>query len=405
MENSSPQTPSDTDRMTVVLKPNSHKRLLAGHPWIYSNEVAMEPAVKALAPGSLVRIVSHERRPLGVAMFNPQPLISARLLSRDANAAIDRRFLAARLARALALRDRLFDAPFYRLVHAEADGLPGAILDRFGAVVVAQINTAGMEQLLPELLAALDEVLAPETVLLRNDSAARTLEGIEPYTRLAKGALEGPIELIENGMRFLADPREGQKTGWFFDQRANRAFVARLAKDARVLDVYSYTGGFALQAAGGGAAEVLAIDRSQGALDLAARAAEMNGVAGRCRFRRGDAFEELHRLAAAGERFDIVSADPPAFVKSRKDLNQGARAYRKLARLAGGLVRPGGFLFIASCSHNMEPALFAEQVRRGLVDAGRGGRILLSAGADADHPVHPSLPESAYLKAQLLQVD
>ncbi|WP_119461284.1 class I SAM-dependent rRNA methyltransferase [Rhodospirillaceae bacterium SYSU D60014] len=405
MQSSLPQLSPQTDRPTVVLKPNGHKRVLAGHPWIYSNEVAMEPAVKALAPGSLVRIVSHERRPLGTAIFNPQPLISARMLSRDANAVIDRRFFAARLNQALALRERLFDAPFYRLVHAEADGLPGTILDRFGAVIVMQVNTAGMERLLPELLAALDEVLAPEVVLLRNDSAARTLEGIDSYCRLAKGTLEGPIELIENGVRFLADPREGQKTGWFFDQRANRAFVARLAKDVRVLDVYSYTGGFALQAASAGATEVLAIDRSQGALDLAAQAAALNSVAERCRFRRGDAFEELQRLAAAGERFDIVVADPPAFVKSRKDLNQGARAYRKLARLAAGLVRRGGFLFIASCSHNMEPALFAEQARRGLVDAGRGGRILFSTGADADHPVHPALPESAYLKAQLLQVD
>ena len=397
--------PTPGDRPVVALRPGAHRRVLGGHPWVYSNEVRMDRAAKALEPGGLVRLESHDGRALGTAMFNPKPLISARLLSRDPEAVIDRGFLAERLARALALREHLFGAPFYRLVHAEADGLPGTIIDRFGPAVVAQINTAGMERLLPDLLAALDEVLNPEVVLLRNEGAARTLEGLDSYTRYAKGGLDGPVELTENGVRFLADLRDGQKTGWFFDQRANRAFVARLAEGARVLDVYSYTGGFAVQAAVAGAAEVTAVDRSQAALDLAARSAALNGVAERCRFRRAEAFDELQRLGEAGSRFDVVIADPPAFVKSRKDLNQGARAYRKLARLTAGLVRPGGFLFLASCSHNMEPGLFAEQVRRGLHDAGREGRILLASGAAADHPVHPALPESAYLKAQLLQID
>jgi 23S rRNA (cytosine1962-C5)-methyltransferase len=223
--------------------------------------------------------------------------------------------------------------------------------------------------------------------------------------KLAKGSLDGPVELKENGLRFLADPREGQKTGWFYDQRDNRAAVARLAAGARLLDVYSYAGGFALAGAAAGAREVVAVDRSQAALDLAQGAAGLNGLAERCRFRRAEAFEELERLAEAGERFDIVVADPPAFVKSKKELNQGARGYRKLARLSAALVAPEGFLFIASCSHNMPVDEFERQVARGLGDAGREGRILRAAGAAADHPLHPALPESAYLKSLLLQLD
>jgi 23S rRNA (cytosine1962-C5)-methyltransferase len=394
-----------TTRPAVTLKRGEQKRVLGGHPWIYSNEVVMDAAAKALAPGSLVRLVGHDGRAIGTAMFNPRPLIAARLLSRDADAAIDRSFLAARLEQALALRARLFDAPFYRLVHAEADALPGTIIDRFGDALVLQVNTAGMEQLLPELLAALEAVLRPSTILLRNDGAMRALEGLDAYVRFAKGGVDGPLELVENGVRFLADLGEGQKTGWFFDQRDNRAAVARLARDARLLDVYCYTGGFAVQAAAAGATEVLAIDRSDAALALAARSAALNGIAERCRFERGDAFQTLEALGGSGEHFDIVVADPPAFVKSKKDLNQAARGYRKLARLAAALVRAKGFLFIASCSYHMAPDHFAQEVARGLVDAGREGRILRSSGAGADHPVHPALPETVYLKGLLLQVD
>lgn len=393
------------ERPTITLKPGAQRRVLSGHPWVYSNEIAMTPAAKALTPGTVVRLRCDDGRPLGAAMFNPHPLISARLLARDPDAAVDAAFLRERVAHALALRDKVVGTPFCRLAHAEADGLPGAVIDRFGDTVVVQTNTAGMERLLPALVEALDSLIRPASILLRNDSPARELEGLPAEVRWARGERNGPVEVNENGVRFLADLGGGQKTGWFYDQRSNRAMVARLADGARVLDVYSYSGGFALQAASAGAAEVTGIDRSAAALALAERAAALNGVESRCRFRRGEAFQELSRLDEAGERFDIVIADPPAFVKSKRELNQGARAYRKLARLAAALVRPGGFLFLASCSYHVEPALFAEQVRRGLHDAERPGRILASTGAAPDHPVHPALPETAYLKAQLLQVD
>ena len=390
---------------SITLRPEAHRRLLFGHPWIYSNEIVMDAGTKALPPGSVVRLLRANGDAVALAFFNPHTLIACRVLTRRLDAVIDARFLADRLLRATTLRDRLYDRPFYRLAHAEADGLPGTVVDRFGGLLVAQINCAGMELLLPELLEAFDRVLAPEVVLLRSDSPARMAEGLPSYVKFAKGSLDGPIELEENGLRFLADPQSGQKTGWFFDQRDNRAAVARLAAGLSVLDVYSYAGGFALAAAKAGAREVTAIDRSEAALALAEKSAAANGLAARCRFRRVEAFEELERLGATGTRFGMVVADPPAFVKSKKDLKQGARAYRKLARLAASLVEPEGFLFIASCSHNMPVEEFERQVARGLVDASREGRILRAAGAAADHPVHPALPESAYLKSLLLQLD
>jgi 23S rRNA (cytosine1962-C5)-methyltransferase len=392
-------------RPTITLQAGRHKRAAAGHPWVFSNEVVMDGAAKALAPGTLVTLRQAGGEPLGVATFNPHTLVAARILDRDPKRRIDRDFFALRLEQALALRRRLYAEPHYRLVHAEADGLPGLAADRFGDVLVAQLNTAGMARLETEFLAAADQVLAPRAVVLRNDSPARALEGLEPETRVAKGEMAGPVELVENGTRFLADVVEGQKTGWFFDQRENRRLVATLSPGARVLDLYCFTGGFALEAARAGADRVLALDRSEPALALAAASAELNGVGERCRFQRAEAFGELARLVDAAERFDVVIADPPAFVKSKKDLGPGLRGYRKLARLAASLVAPGGILFIASCSHNVEPPDFAEAVRRGLEDAGRGGRILASAGAAPDHPVHPWLPESAYLKAQVLALD
>jgi 23S rRNA (cytosine1962-C5)-methyltransferase len=365
----------------------------------------MDAAAKALPSGSLVTLRTDNGRTLGVATFNPHTLVAARLLDRDAGRRIDRDFLARRLKRALAIRERLYDAPFYRLVHAEADGIPGAIVDRFGDVVVAQLNTAGMTRLEPELVAALETVLAPKAIVLRNDSPARALEGLAEEVRVAAGALEGALEVRENGARFEVDLMGGQKTGWFYDQRDNRAFMATLAKGARVLDLYCFVGGFAIEAAVAGAKEVTGIDRSEPALALAGRSAALNDAAERCTFRRGEVFAELQSLASTGERFDVVISDPPAFVKSKKDLGPGLRGYRKLARLAAGAVAPQGYLFLASCSHNVTPEDFWEAARRGLEDAGRSARLLRSAGAAPDHPVHPHLPESAYLKALVLALD
>ncbi len=392
----------------VRLKAGAQKRLVRGYPWVYSNEIEMDAAAREMPPGELVRLVDSHGEALGAALFNRRPLIAARLLSWRSDVTIDRDFLAARLARALQIRERLFDRPFYRLCHAEADGLPGTVIDRFGPTLVLQVNTAGMARLLPDLLAALDRLVEPETVVLRNDSPARELEGLALEVEVAKGRLEGPSELVENGARYLADLREGQKTGWFYDQRDNRALAARLAaslRGGRVLDAYSYTGGFAIQAALTGADEVIAVDRSQAALDLAAEAAALNGVAGRCRFVRAEVFADLAQRAREGERFDLVIVDPPAFVKTKRELPQGLKGYRKLLRLAAMVLNPGAILVAASCSHHVDTQAFAEQLRRGLHDAGREGRILYQRRASPDHPVHPFLPETAYLKFQVVAVD
>ncbi|HMA15043.1 MAG: class I SAM-dependent rRNA methyltransferase [Bacteroidota bacterium] len=393
------------DLPSITLKPHGQKRLERGHPWVYSNEVEMDAEAKAVPPGGIVRLCDLHGRYRATAFFNRHPLIAARVLSRDESVAIDAAFLAGRLRRALAIRERLVGVPYYRLVHAEADGLPGVIIDRFGDALTLQVNTAGMELLTPQLIEALNAVVAPKTIVLRNDSAVRKLEQLPEGVAVAQGRLDGPIMLEENGARFFADLEGGQKTGWFYDQRDNRAWAARLARDERVLDCYAFAGGFTVQAALAGATEVVSVDRSEGALDLAARAAEANGVAGRCRFLRAEVFQELQRQAEAGERYGLVIVDPPAFVKSKKDLAQGLKGYRKMVRLAAPLVAEGGYLLAASCSHHADLDSFAEQVRRGLMDAGREGRVLRTSGAAPDHPVHPALPESAYLKAQILALD
>lgn len=395
---------SNRHRPVIRLKARTHKRFAQGHPWIYANEVQMDNSAKALPAGCVVRLESADGQLLGCGFFNPRPLISARLLSRDPEAAIDRDFFAAVLRRALALREALFDQPYYRLVHAEADGLPGCIIDRYGDVLALQINTAGMARHCEALVEALNAVITPSGITLRSEGQAAALEGLEERFE-TRGRLEYPLELIENGARYLADPAEGQKTGWFFDQRENRAWIARLAAGRRVLDGYCYSGGFSILAALAGAESLLGLDRSEAALALARRAAVLNGVEPRCSFQRGEVFTTLADLADRGETFGLVILDPPAFVKSRKELKQGLRGYRKLARLGAALVAPGGFLFMASCSHHADLPLFAEQLRLGLRDAGRSGRVLRSSGAGPDHPVHPWLPESAYLKAQALAID
>jgi len=387
------------------MRPGTDKRVAGGHPWAYSNEIEMNEAAKALPAGELVTLLRGDGRTLGAAMFNPHSLIAARVLSRDPTAEINQRFFEKRLQRALKLRERLVGVPYYRLIHAEADGLPGVVVDRFGDTVVVEVNSAGMDRLSEALAAAVDAVLKPATILIRGEGNARTMEGLSPMSRFAKGALEGPIELQENGVKFLADPAGGQKTGWFYDQRENRALTSRFANGATFLDCYSYTGGFGIQAAAAGATQVLAVDRSEPALDLLKRAAALNGLDAKVTAQRGEAFEILEQLIADKKRFGVVSADPPAFVKSRKDLNVGSKAYRKLARLACQTVEPGGILFIASCSHNMPAADFATQVSRGIHEGGRSAKQLYATGAAPDHPVHPFLPESAYLKALILQVE
>ena len=388
----------------VKLLPGRHKRLKSGYPWIFSNEVTKDDG-DPIAPGSAVTIVGDNGEIYGTALFNTHSLVIGRMIGRSAGVIPDIDFFSGRFARALALRDRLFTKPFYRLVHAEADGLPGLIVDRYGDAVVVQCNIVGMDMRLEAILDALDRTISPQTVILRNDSRGRVQEGLPLDVTTLRGESRAPVFLQENGANFAVNFTQGQKTGWFYDQRRNRAFVASLSSGGRLIDFYCYGGGFAVQALKAGAAEAVMVDRSAMALEMAAASAARNSVAERCQFVKRDSFTEMERLSAAGERFDVVVADPPAFVKSKKDFSRGSRAYRKMTRLAASLVAPEGILFVASCSHNVAPHVFTDLVKQGVADVGRSGRILRSAGAGPDHPVHHALPETAYLKSLTLQLD
>jgi 23S rRNA (cytosine1962-C5)-methyltransferase len=387
-------------RKTIILPKG--RRARGGSPWIFSNEIRMDAAAKGLAPGAIVNVRGEDGRGFGTGYFNPKSLIAVRLLAEECDAVIGQAFFAERLARALKLRDSLYAKPFYRLVHAEGDHLPGLVIDRFGDTLTVQIGTAGMEKQRGAILAALDQLLSPATVILRGDAPSRTLEGLDSYVETVKGKGHR-IAVEENGARYIADLTEGQKTGWYYDQRDNRAFIAQFAKGKSVLDAYSYTGGFGILAAAAGARETVCLDSSAPALALAEESARTNNV--RIKAVKADVFEELERLIAAGEKFDIVLADPPPFVKSKRDLEPGAKAYRKLARLAAQVTAPDGILMLASCSHNIPPDRFAAESAQGLLRAGRSARLIRQAGAGPDHPVHPLLPESAYLKALVYALD
>ncbi|MDO9499906.1 class I SAM-dependent rRNA methyltransferase [Falsiroseomonas sp.] len=391
-----------TEHPLIRLAPGGDRRVKAGHPWAFSNEIAMTPALRAIPPGTPVRLEGDDGVKHGVWHFNPHSLIAARRLDADPAAAIDAAWYQQRLAACLALRDRLFDAPFYRLVHAEADGLPGLVIDRYGDAVAIQANTAGMDAATPHILAALNALFAPRLVVARNDSAVRKLEGLAESVTALQG--EGTATVEESGLSFPVDLLGGQKTGWFFDQRANRAMVARLCQGRTMLDAFCHTGGFGLAAAAAGAAEVTLLDRSEHALDHAMQAARLAGFADRVTPLKAEALEHLEKMAASGRRFDVVVADPPAFAKTRKDQPAALRGYGKLARLAAGLVAKEGILFIASCSHHVSPGDFTDAVGWGVHKAKREARLLATVGAGPDHPVHPGLPESAYLKGLLLHL-
>ena len=398
-----PHEPGAAPHPLLRLNKGQERRLKSGHPWAFSNEIAMKPEYRAMPPGAPVRLESDDGWRLGTFMFNPHSLIAARLLDRDPQAAIDADFVRGRIVAAMALREKLGLGRFHRLVHAEADRLPGLIVDRYDDVLVVQANTAGMDRLMPEIVAALTGLLPVRAIVARNDSPSRAHEGLPERVEMLFGT-DATAMVEEGGVRFPIDPLSGQKTGWFFDQRPHRERVASLAAGGGVLDVFCHTGAFGLGCAAAGAAHVTLVDASGPGLDKAQAAAALNGLAGRVASRRGDAFDVMTGLGQAGETFDIVVCDPPAFAKSKKDQAAGLRAYGRMARLAAPLVAPGGFLFVASCSHHAPADLFAGVIAEGVQRARREARVVYAGGAGPDHPVHPLLPESAYLKAQLLHL-
>ena len=385
---------------TLRLKKNADRRLKAGHLWLYSNEIDIQATpLKEIAPGAQVVVEAANGKGMGVAYVNPHSLICARMVSRDPQQGLDRSLLVHRLNQALALRQRLFDKPFYRLVHGEGDLLPGLIIDRFGDVVVVQLNTAGMQAVAEELLDALEKVLSPAAVVFRNDTSGRRQEGLEASVEVVKGELPDQVLLEENGVRFVAPVLDGQKTGWFYDHRGNRAWLNGLVAGKRVLDLFSYVGGWGVQAAASGASEVLCVDASGAALERVAENATLNGLHEQVAVGEGDAFEVLAALKAEGEEFDVVILDPPAFIRKRKDIPNGERAYGKLNREAMRLLGRDGLLLSASCSMHLAPERLVDVVRGAVRHQDRQGQILFQGHQGPDHPVHPAIPETAYLKA------
>jgi 23S rRNA (cytosine1962-C5)-methyltransferase len=384
------------------LKRNEDRRLHAGHLWIFSNEIdTQQTPLAKFEAGDLVRVLAHNDRALGLAYVNPRSLIAARLLSTWTMP--DAAWLKNRIKKALALRERLYQKPYYRLVYGESDGLPGLVVDRYGGACVVQIGTAGMERLKLPIQEALRQVLKCESLLFKNDGSARELEGLPSYVEAALGAFDGPGRVLEDDLEFEAPLLEGQKTGWFFDQAHNRRALSKyVRKGARVLDVFSYVGAWGVRAARHGAKEVMMVDSSAAALELAEANAARNGVA--VLTRKGDAFQVLEDLMAQGTRFDVVIIDPPAFAKRKKDQPKALAAYKRLNQLAISLLVDDGILVSCSCSFHVS----AEDLQDAIAKAARGAdrqlQILEAGGQAPDHPVHPAIPETRYLKAYFCRV-
>ncbi|UWR71015.1 RSP_2647 family RNA methyltransferase [Phaeobacter inhibens] len=401
-------SPSAPERARVKLKPKANARALRhGFPWVYANELVTDRRTRKLAPGTLVVLEDDGMTQMGLVAVNPESKIIARMLDTDPAAEINQDWFETRLSRALALRERLYDAPYYRLVHAESDGLPGVVIDRFGDTCVVQPNAAWAEAHLDALTDALVAVTGVTTVLKNASGRARSLEGLDDVSTTLRGTTpEAPVQVTMNGATYMADLTGGQKTGLFYDQRDNHAFAAKLVKPgAKVLDVFSHVGGFGLAMLAAGAAEATCVDGSAPALDLAREGAAASDFADRFAARQGDAFEVLTQLAEEGVQFDVVICDPPAFAPSKQALEAGLRAYERIAKLAAPLVAPGGYLGLCSCSHAADLSRFRNASARGIGRGGRRSQLLHTGYAGADHPQLPQLAESGYLKAVFFRLD
>ena len=385
---------------SLRLKANADRRLRAGHLWVYSNEidVAATP-LHGFAAGDQAILEAAGGKPLGVVAISPNNLICARVLSRDVKHVLDKSLLVHRINVALSLRERLFEQPCYRLVYGDSDLLPGLVVDRFFDILVVQLASAAMERHKDEVLAALIQVLKPRGILLKNDSAARDAEGLERYVDTAFGVVPEWVALEENGVKFEAPVIEGQKTGWFYDHRMNRARLAPYVKGKRVLDLFSYIGGWGVQAAAFGATEVMCVDASGFALDGVERNAALNGLSEQVACIEGDVFAALKELKSAEERFDVVIADPPAFIKRKKDLKNGEAAYRRLNEAAMRLLNKDGILVSASCSMHLPEDDLQNILLTSARHLDRNIQLLERGAQGPDHPVHPAIVETRYIKS------
>ena len=380
------------------LRRGEERRIEGGHVWIFSNEVDTDRTpLAAFGAGAPARVVSARDKFLGFAYVNPNTLICARILGRDPQYPPGRSLLGHRLQVALALRERLYPRPFYRLVHGESDAIPGLVLDRYDDIVVGQAGTAGMEAMKEDIVAAVEQVLAPAKFIWKNDSGARKLENLPSYVEAALGEMPDHLRVEENGISFRVPFAAGQKTGWFFDQSANRQALLKYVPGRRVLDVFSYVGAWGLAASKAGAAEVKCVDSSATALAAVEQTAADNGL--EVRTMKGDAFDALEELHKGGARFDVVILDPPAFIKRKKQIPKGEAAYRRLNQLGLQLLSPDGILVSCSCSYHLAADELIAIIQRAARHTSRFVQVLESGGQSPDHPIHPAIPETRYLKA------
>lgn len=383
----------------LKIKKHHEVRIVRGHPWVFSNEIENFAALKNIEKGALIEVQIKKDEPFALAYFNPNNLIAARILSYDVAEEINEEFFVKRISSAKNLRERFFTKPFYRLIHSEADFLPGLVIDCFGDVLSCQISTAGMEKLTPLLIPALEKLFPNSSIILRNDIESRKMEGLELYVKTVKGEVADEIEIEENGLKFAIDVKGGQKTGWFFDQKQNREFIGSVSKDAEVLDAFCYLGGFGLNALKNGAKSVTFIDSSEDAISRLKKNIELNSITQKVEIISDKVYDILENANFQKRQFDVVNLDPPAFIKSKKDFFSGLKGYEKLVRLSANLVKPNGILMLSSCSHNATLTDLIAAANDGFRKVGRRAKLIRTFGAGFDHPIHPALKESEYLKS------
>lgn len=384
----------------LYLRKGADRRLHGGHLWVYSNEVdSKRSSLGQFQAGDAVAVRGADGRLLGSAYMEPQSLICARIYAPAQDCHLDQQLFSHRLATALAGRDAAFDQPYYRLVYGDSDILPGIVIDRFDQYLVVQLNNAGIERYREPLLAALQELLQPAGILLRGDSRNRRESGLAEDIEVVLGEVPDLVPLEENGVKFLAPVHAGQKTGWFYDHRMGRARLAPWVQGKSVLDVYSYIGGWGIQAGAFGAREVCCLDSSASALEGVLLNARLNGIEDRVTVRQGSAPETMKQMVSEGLSFDVVILDPPAFIQRRKDIKKGITAYRRINELGLRLLNPGGLLVAGSCSMHLSRADLISAMQQAAVRAGCGLQVVEQGAQGPDHPIHPAIPETEYLKA------
>jgi 23S rRNA (cytosine1962-C5)-methyltransferase len=384
----------------IILRKNEEHRIVGGHPWVFSNEIRETRGSPSI--GDVVELFTAGGLTLGIGLYNPHSLIAFRLLSHVIEE-IDTGFFRSRLARALDLRRTLYpNSEVYRLVHGEGDFLPGLIIDRFNEYCVVQTLSHGMDLRLPMICDALESLLAPKGIVERNESSMRTLEQLPQKKGILRGEA-GSTTIAMDGLVYRVDVLEGQKTGFFLDQRENRGAISRFCKNAEVLDCFCNDGGFSLSAARAGAAAVLGLDSSEETIRSAMENARLNGLS-IVRFEQADVFEALPALAQKEAKFDLVILDPPSFTRSRKNVQTAKKGYRELHIGAFKLLKKGGTLATASCSHHIEPEVFLSIVDETARKVGRSIQLLEWRGAAPDHPTLPAVPETRYLKFGIFRI-